>query len=222
MAETILFLTGKLAQPSVEKVLNEMAPLPFDYRVHQLGLSVAALMTDKMIARRLKAEDYAGCKQIIVPGRCRGDLAELSKNLGIEVVRGPDEIKDLPVFFGKARKIPDLSRYDVNIFAEIVDAPQRDIEGILERARYYGDSGANVIDIGCLPEEKFPLMEEAIAALHDNGFKVSVDSLSMDDLRRAAKAGADYLLSLTEDTIDLAKETDAIPILVPAEPGSLA
>jgi len=222
MAETILFLTGKLAQPSVEKVLHEMAPLPFNYRVHQLGLSVAALMTDKMIARRLKPEDYAGCKQIIVPGRCRGDLAELSKHLGIEVLRGPEEIKDLPLFFGKARKIPDLSRYDVNIFAEIVDAPQRDIAGILERANYYRQSGANVIDIGCLPEEKFPLMEEAIAALHENGFKVSVDSLSIDDLRRAAKAGADYLLSLTEDTIDLAKETDAIPILVPAEPGSLA
>lgn len=222
MAETILFLTGKLAQPSVEKVLREMAPLPFEYKVHQLGLSVAALMTDKMIARRLKPEDYAGFKQIIVPGRCRGNLAELSKILGIEVVRGPEEIKDLPLFFGKARKIPDLSRYDVNIFAEIVDAPQRDIDGILQRANYYRESGANVIDIGCLPEEQFPLMEQAIAALHENGFKVSVDSLSIDDLRRAAKAGADYLLSLTEETIDLAKETDAIPILVPAEPGSLA
>lgn len=222
MAETILFLTGKLALPSVEKVLHEMAPLPFEYRVHQLGLSVAALMTDKMIARRLKPEDYAGCKQIIVPGRCRGDLAELSKTLGIEVLRGPEEIKDLPLFFGKARKIPDLSRYDVNIFAEIVDAPQLDIEGILERARYYGEAGANIIDIGCLPQEKFPLMEEAIVALHENGFKVSVDSLSLNDLSRAANAGADYLLSLTEATIDLAKETDAIPILVPAEPGSLA
>lgn len=222
MAEKILFLTGKLALPSVEKVLLEMGPLPFEYHIHQLGVSVAALMTDKMIARRLKPEDYADYKQIIVPGRCRGDLPELSKTLGIEVVRGPEEIKDLPLFFGKERKIPDLSRYDVNIFAEIVDAPQRDIDGILERADYYREAGADVIDIGCLPQEAFPLMEEAIAALHDNGFKVSVDSLSIDDLRRAANAGADYLLSLTEKTIDLAKETDAIPILVPAEPGSLA
>jgi dihydropteroate synthase-like protein len=49
-----------------------------------------------------------------------------------------------------------------------------------------------------------------------------VDSLSISDLRRAANAGADYLLSLTEETIDLAKETDAIPVLVPAESGSLA
>ncbi|MCX4188317.1 DUF6513 domain-containing protein [Methylophaga sp. OBS4] len=222
MADKILFLTGKLAEPSVQQVLQEMAPLPFEYRVHQLGLSVAALMTDKMIARRLKPEDYKDCDQIMVPGRCRGDLDSLSRELGIAVVRGPEEIKDLPIYFGKERKQRDLSRYEVNIFAEIVDAPERDIDGILERARYYRDNGADVIDIGCLPEEPFPHLEDAIQALHENGFKVSVDSLSLSDLSRATKAGADYLLSLTEKTIDLAKESDAIPVLVPAEPGSIA
>ncbi|WP_297809371.1 DUF6513 domain-containing protein [uncultured Methylophaga sp.] len=222
MADKILFLTGKLAEPSVQKVLQEMAPLPFEFRVHQLGLSVAALMTDKMIARRLKPEDYQDCDQIIVPGRCRGDLDSLSEELGIKVIRGPEEIKDLPMHFGKARKQPDLSQYRVNIFAEIVDAPERDIDSLVERALYYRDNGADVIDIGCLPQEPFPLMEEAIQALHEVGLKVSVDSLSIPDLQRAAQAGADYLLSLTEETIDLTKETDAVPILVPAEPGSLA
>ncbi len=222
MADRILFLTGKLAAPSVHKVLQEMAPLPFDYEVHQLGLSVAALMTDKMIARRLKPEDYQGYDEIIVPGRCRGDLEVLSQELGIKVTRGPEEIKDLPLHFGKARKQPDLSRYSVNIFAEIVDAPERSIESLLARAHYYRSNGADVIDIGCLPQERFPHLEEAIQALHEQGFKVSVDSLSLPDLQRAAMAGADFLLSLTEETIDLAKETDAVPILVPAEPGSLA
>ena len=222
MSEKILFLTGKLAEPSLHKVLAEMAPLPFEFRVHQLGLSVAALMTDKMIARRLKPEDFDGCDRIIVPGRCRGDLDALSQQLGVPVVRGPEEVKDLPVYFGRKRKQPDLSRYDVKIFAEIVDAPQRDIAGIVDRARYYRDNGANVIDIGCLPEEPFPLLEEAIAALHQEGLKVSVDSLSLPDLQRASRAGADYLLSLTEESVDLAKDTGAIPILVPAEPGSLA
>lgn len=222
MADKILFLTGKLAEPSVHKVLQEMSPLPFEYRVHQLGLSVAALMTDKMIARRLKPEDYQDCSQIIVPGRCRGDLEALSQELGIAVIRGPEEIKDLPLQFGKQRKIPDLSRYEVNIFAEIVDAPERSIDSLLQRAVYYRDNGADVIDIGCLPQEPFPHLEEAVQALKENGFKVSVDSLSLPDLRRASQAGADYLLSLTEETIELAKETDAIPVLVPAEPGSLA
>jgi len=222
MSEKLLFLTGKLAEPSVYKVLNEMAPLPFEYRVHQLGVSVAALMTDKMIGRRLTKEIIADSDQIIVPGRCRGDLELLSKQLGVSIIRGPEEIKDLPIFFGRERKQPDLSRYDVNIFAEIVDAPERDIAGILERANYYRDNGANVIDIGCLPEEKFPHMEEAIAALHEAGFKVSVDSLDIKDLRRAGKAGADYVLSLTEKTYHLAEEMDTVPIIVPAERGSLA
>ncbi len=221
MAERLLFLTGKLAEPSLHKVLNEMGDLPFDYRVHQLGLSVAALMTDKMIARRLKPETIGDSDQIIVPGRCRGDLEALSEQLGVPVIRGPEEVKDLPLFFGRAKKAIDLSEYDVNIFGEIVDAPERDIPSIIERAQYYSESGANVIDIGCLPQEQFPLMEEAIAALHDIGLKVSVDSLELNDLKRAGKAGADFLLSLTEKTYHLAEETDAIPILVPAEPGSL-
>lgn len=222
MADNVLFLTGKLAEPGLHRVLEEMKALPFDYRVHQLGVSVAALMTDKMIARRLTPEIIADSDQIVVPGRCRGDLDALAAQLGVEVVRGPDELKDLPLYYGLAKKASDLSRYDVNIFAEIVDAPERSIDSIIERAKYYRNNGADVIDIGCLPEEKFPHLEEAIVALHENGFKVSVDSLELDDLRRAGKAGADYLLSLTEKTYHLAEETDALPILVPAEMGSLA
>ncbi|MBL4637884.1 MAG: dihydropteroate synthase, partial [Proteobacteria bacterium] len=129
MAEKLLFLTGKLAEPSLRKVLADMGEVAFDYRIHQLGLSVAALMTDKMIARRLTPEQIGDSDQIMVPGRCRGDLEALSLQLGLPVVRGPEEVKDLPLFFGHERKEPDLSRYDVNIFAEIVDAPERDIDG---------------------------------------------------------------------------------------------
>jgi dihydropteroate synthase-like protein len=221
MAQKLLFLTGKLAEPSLRQVLKQMGDVDFEYRIHQLGVSVAALMTDKMIARRLKPEMMGDSEQIIVPGRCRGDMDALSQQLGVQVVRGPEEVKDLPLFFGHERKEPDLSRYDVNIFAEIVDAPERDIDGILERAHYYRENGADVIDIGCLPQEPFPHLEEAIVALHEQGFKVSVDSLALQDLKRAGKAGADYLLSLTENTYFLANEVDATPVLVPAEPGSL-
>lgn len=222
MPEHILFLTGKLAEPGLRKVIQAMEDLPFEYHIHQLGVSVAALMTGKLIARRLAAADIADADKIIVPGRCRGDLEALSRQFGVPVIRGPDEMKDLPQFFGRAGKEIDLSRYDVNIFAEIVDAPERDIQSILDRAAYYRNCGADVIDIGCLPEEKFPHLEDAITALHESGFKVSVDSLEADDLRRAGSAGADYLLSLTEETYHLAEEVDSIPVLVPAEAGSLA
>ena len=222
MPEKILFLTGRLAEASLHKVLKQMAPLPFDYRVHQLGLSVAAFMTDKIILRRLKPEHFMDCDRIIVPGRCQGDLDAVSQKLGIPVVRGPDELKDIPIFFGRERKQADLSAYDVTIFAEIVDAPNCSVDNIVARAQHYADNGANVIDIGFLPRKEFAHLEETISALHEAGFKVSVDSGDVDNLRRAGQAGADYLLSLTEKTYHLAEEVAATAILIPEERGSLA
>ena len=53
MSENYLFLTGKLAEKSLHKVLAEMQPSKFNYRIAQLGVSVAALMTPELIMRRL-------------------------------------------------------------------------------------------------------------------------------------------------------------------------
>ena len=87
----------------------------------------------------------------------------LPEALGIECVRGPIDLKDLPVFFGRdCKRLIDLSQYDVDIFAEIVDAPMVTIENILGRAEKYRRDGANVIDIGCLPDTPFPHLEETM------------------------------------------------------------
>jgi dihydropteroate synthase-like protein len=51
---------------------------------------------------------------------------------------------------------------------------------------------------------------------------VSIDSANPDELRRGGKAGAKFLLSLTEATLDLASETGALPVLIPATHGDLA
>ncbi len=222
MTEKVLFLTGRLAEASLNKVLEQLAPLPFDWRVHQLGLSVAAFMTDKMIRRRLKPEHFAGYDRIIVPGLCGGDLDALSNELGVPVIRGPKELKDLPAFFDREQKPVDLSKYDVTLFAEIVNAPKLSVEKIVERGKYYAENGANVIDIGFLPGADFPHLEEAVSGLHESGLKVSVDSGNVKHLRRASKAGADYLLSLTEKTCYLAEEIEATAILLPEKRGSLA
>ena len=137
------------------------------------------------------------------------------------VVRGPEDLKDLPQYFGRQSKATDLSKYDVTIFAEIVDAPHLSVDGILARAEYYKKQGANVIDLGCLPNTPFPHLVDAIQALKAQGFKVSVDSLNPDELLLAGKSGADYLLSLTEKTLWIAEEVNAIPVLIPAKSGNL-
>ena len=218
MPEHILFLTGKLAEKQLRRLLDEMEP-DFHWKVQPLGITVAALMTADMIRRRLKDTD--GADRIIVPGRCRGDLATLSADLGVPVERGPDELHDLPEFFGKAKQKPDLTRYELHIFAEIVEAPQLDVDGILRRARDYRRDGADVIDLGCLPATPFPHLADAIQALKADGFRVSVDSLEPDDLILGGRAGADFLLSLNEDTLWIADEVAATPILIPARHGDL-
>ena len=87
MSEHILFLTGKLAEKQLRRTLDEMEA-DFTYTVLQLGLTVAALMTADMIRRRLT--DTHGANRILVPGRCRGDLDALSRDLGLPVERGPE------------------------------------------------------------------------------------------------------------------------------------
>ena len=95
------------------------------------------------------------------------------------------------------------------------------IERILERAAAYRADGADVIDLGCLPGVAFPHMEESIAALKHEGYAVSVDSLERPELERAAAAGADYLLSLKESTLDIAADSASVPVLIPEHPSDL-
>ena len=213
MTEHILFLTGKLAKTRLARVLEAMQPTEFTYEIKEIGVSVAALMTAAMIKRRLK--DIAGVDKIIVPGLCRGDLHELSEALGIPVRRGSVDVKDLPVFFGRESRPVNLDKHNVRLFAEIVDAPLIGIADILSRAARYRCDGADVIDLGCLPDTPFPHLEDAVCELKEAGYAVSVDSLQTDELLRGGRAGADYLLSLKGSTAWIAEEVGSIPILIP-------
>lgn len=218
--EHIVFLTGRLAQPNLERVLAGIDSAPFTWEVREIGLQVAALMTADMIRRRVKLPVQAD--RIIVPGRCRGDLDALTQHFGMSVQRGPEELKDLPRFFDRAAKPVDLDSYEVAIFAEIVDAPRLSVEAIVERARRYAEDGANVIDLGGLPETRFDHLADSVQALKAEGFTVSVDSMDPAELLRGGRAGADYLLSLNLDTLWVADEVDSTPILIPREPADEA
>ena len=223
-ADKLLFLTGKLAEKSLHKVLQEVtanAKTPaFKYRIEQIGVSVAALMTPEMITRRLKSTGEAN--KMILPGLCQGDLSQLHRQYGIPVERGPDDLKDLPQYFGQQGIAPDLSQYSCQIFAEIVDAPDLSVDEIFAKASRFIAQGANVIDLGCLPNKSFKHLADAVKTLKQAGFKVSVDSMNSDELLLAGKAGADYLLSLTEKTLWIADAVKSTPVLIPSRPGNMA
>ena len=224
MSDKLLFLTGKLAEKSLNKVLAEVVANPktppFKYRVEQIGVSVAALMTPEMIARRLKSTGEAN--KMILPGLCQGDLSQLHRQYGIPVERGPDDLKDLPQYFGQQGVAPDLSQYSCQIFAEIVDAPDLTVDEIVAKANRFKAQGANVIDLGCLPNKPFAHLADTIKTLKQAGFKVSVDSMNSDELLLAGKAGADYLLSLTEKSLWIADAVQSTPVLIPSRPGHMA
>ena len=218
--EHVVFLTGRLAEPALRRVLCDIAPAggdaPFTWEIREIGLQVAALMTADMIRRRVAAPVVAD--RIIVPGRCRGDLDGLTAHFGVPVQRGPEELKDLPAHFNRLARPVDLEAYGVAIFAEIVDAPRLDVDAIVQRALSYAADGADVIDLGGLPDTAFPHLEDAVRELKARGLRVSVDSLDTDELLRGGRAGADYLLSLTLDTLWIADEVAATPVLIGRTP----
>ena len=97
----LLFVTGKLAEPSLRRTLAELAPrADFDFSVAVLPITVAALATTPWITRHLQVP--AGIDRVILPGLCAGDLGALSAG-GAVVVRGPNDLRDLPEFFQTER-----------------------------------------------------------------------------------------------------------------------
>lgn len=220
MSESILFLTGRLAEPRLAQVVTGLGLPDGSWAINNLNIKVAALMTEAIVRNRLKAPLTA--TRVIVPGRSRMDLTSLSRHYGVAFERGPDELVDLPQFFGKGGRPADLTRHDLRIFAEIVEAPALGIEEFMARARKYRAAGADVIDIGCQPDVPFPHLEGLIAALKKEGLKVSVDSGDAEELRRGAQAGADFVLSLDETSLDAIAGTPCVPVLVPKPHGDMA
>ncbi len=216
MRDRVLFLTGHLAEPRLKQVLEDLAP-EFDWEIRDIGIQVAGLMTVDLIRKRLPRAPVDATR-VIVPGRTRGDLDALGREMDLSFERGPDDLNDLPRFFNAEANPVDLSQHNVRIFADIVDAPVLTVAEIVAMGRELASEGADVIDIGCLPDTPFDHLEQAIAALHEVGLKVSVDSANPDDLRRGGLAGCDFILSLNETTIDLAMEMAAIPVVIPTTP----
>lgn len=219
MADRLIFLTGHLAEARLRRLLAGLGETAFAWEVVNVGVKVAALMTEPILRRRLPRPLAAD--RVILPGRAGVDEAALSAEFGTAFVRGPEELADLPEFLGFGAKSADLSRHDTRIFAEIVEAPSLSPEALVARAAALRAEGADVIDLGCRPGVAFPHLEAAVRTLKADGHRVSVDSGDAEELRRGAQAGADFLLSLTEETLDVVAGTASVPVLIPRPHGDL-
>jgi dihydropteroate synthase len=217
----VVFVTGRLAEPSLRRVLDEMAP-PFAADIVVLGITVAALMTTEWIARHLAVPP--GVDLVVIPGLCEGDPREIRNKIGVSVEKGPKDVRQLPRHFGRTSADPDYGAWDIEIVAEINNAPRLTAAEVRRAAEYFQKSGADLIDIGCTPGLPFPALDDVVRDLTSAGMRVSVDTFDPQEIRRAVAAGAELVLSVNRSNMDAARElagTGARVVAVPELGGAL-
>ncbi len=204
-APTILFVTGRLAEPALRRTLAALAPTAgFTAEVAVLPITVAALLTTDWVGRKLTVP--AGIDSVMLPGFCRGDIDTLATGFGVPVERGPKDLRDLPERFGKRRGRPEnYGAFDIDILAEINHAPTLSLDAIMALARRHRVNGADVIDVGCDPGATWPGVGDAVRALRADGFRVSVDSFDPVEVEAALGAGAELVLSVNGSNVDHAE-----------------
>jgi dihydropteroate synthase len=211
----VSFVTGKLAEPALRKVLAGMAP-PFAHDVTVLGITVAALMTTQWIAKHL-ASLPDDTDLIVIPGLCEGDPEAIREKVGVAVEKGPKDLREIPSYFG--RHVPaDYGAWDIEIIAEINNVPRLTRDDVRRAADHFKRSGADIIDIGCTPGLPFDQLGEVVRELVDAGMRVSVDTFDAAEIRTAVAAGAELVLSVNgtnRDVIPDLADAGARAVVVP-------
>jgi dihydropteroate synthase-like protein len=218
----LLFVTGKLAEPSLRRMLAELAPRAcFEYSVAVAPITVAALATTRWLATHVQPP--AQTERIILPGLCQGDLQMLKQAWGgIPVERGPSDLRDLPDFFGKeTAPRTGYGDYDIAILAEINHVPQMPRDELLQRARQAHGDGADIIDLGCDPGDPWSGIAEAVKTLRGEGLRVSVDTFNVAEATQAAQAGAELILSVNHANRAAAVNWGCEVVAVPDQPANL-
>jgi dihydropteroate synthase len=217
----VTFVTGRLAEPALRRVLADMAP-PFACEVVVLKITVAALMTTAWIARFIELP--AATDLVLLPGLCEGDVQAVAERCGVPVEKGPKDLREIPQHFGRAAAAPDYGAWDIEILAEINNAPRLAREEILRAATYYRDAGADIIDVGCTPGLAFPDLGAVVRDLRAAGMRVSIDTFDGGEIRAAVHAGAELVLSLNRSNLEVGRElagTGARVVVVPELGGTL-
>jgi dihydropteroate synthase len=217
-----LFVTGRLAEFALRRLLDDLAPRAgFRFEVAVLPISVAALMTPRWVARHLEVP--AGIDRVILPGQCRGDLTPIvEKARGGAVESGPDDLRDLARHFGQAGgRDAGYGEYSIEILAEINHAPRMDRTALCTLADHFRCQGADVIDLGCDPGTTWAQVGEAVSALRDRGLRVSIDSFDPVEVEAAVAAGAELVLSVNAGNRSRARDWGVEVVAIPDRPGSL-
>lgn len=133
------------------------------------------------------------------------DIAK--ENLGVHTFYVNEKKSDLLI----GRNLPPP------IIAEIVNCTVKSDKSIIKKAKHYIDSGADIIDIGCVSNKPNPVRVKEIIQMLRKNFNIllSIDSMDRSEILIAVDMGIDMILSLDignyNDFIDIPKD---IPIVI--------
>jgi len=218
MKERILFVTGRLAEPSLRRVVDAFAPMAGIEPLYAvLPITVAALASTHWMTERVQIPE--GITRVVLPGLCPGELDSLAC-WNVPVQRGPNDLLDLTSYFCQPVIPPDLSRHSIEILAEINHAPRLEKDELLRQARALIRSGADRIDLGCDAGAVWGGVGDAVKALVAKGIRVSIDSFEPTEVSQAVRAGADLVLSVNAGNRERAADWGVEVVAIPDRPGA--
>lgn len=218
---TLLFVTGHLAETALREVLSELAPQAgFQFEIAVPGVQVAALLHTRLLQNRLQIPEHVA--EIILPGWSQTDARTLTEHFGKPFRHGPKDLRDLPEFFvcGKRRQA-DLSGWSTQIIAELNHATRLTDHEVMRQAYSLQQSGADLIDIGCIPGESSPRAGQIATLLRAEGFRISIDSFDRREVTEAVQAGAELILSCNHDNFSWVTELQTEVVAIPDQPADL-
>ena len=189
---------------------------PFETDVAMLPITVAALMTTEWIAKHLAVPP--GTDLVLIPGLCEGNTEPIADRFAVRVDKGPKDLREIPEFFGQAAAREDYGAWDIEIIAEINNAPRLSRDAIMREALRFRDSGADYVDIGCTPGLAFPALGDVVRELVAASIRVSIDSFDPTEIRTAVDAGATLVLSINGSNLGVARDLAGRGVRVVALP----
>lgn len=100
------------------------------------------------------------------------------------------------------------------VVAEICDAPLLSNEELKNKAKYFVDSGAKIIDIGMMPEAKPEEVKRIVGSIREiTDIPLSIDTLNIDEIMEGIKYGVGMVMSIDATNFKIVENFD-IPIVV--------
>lgn len=193
-----------------------------------------------IVSRRFRIPCFKGTKHaadlpLILPGILQGGIqlsavkpaddvldSELKRKTARQLKEAyGSKNKKTTLVIGSGKKRIRLGReYPSYVVAEINDAPLLSGDELKEKALYYRESGADVIDVGMVSGGDYSRKIGDIVGVLKSavpGVPLSIDSFNIKEILAGVDVGVDLVLSLDESNYNICSSIDVPAVVVPRD-----